>query len=31
VVVFPDRCPNNSIPVLHVSHQRWRGLFPRHD
>ena len=31
LVVFPDRCPNNSIPVLHMSHQRWHGLFPRHD
>jgi len=31
VVVFPERCPNNSIPVLYMSHQRWRGLFPRHD
>lgn len=31
VVVFPDRCPNNSIPILHVSHQQWYGLFPRHD
>lgn len=31
VVVFPDRCPNNSIPILHVNDARWRGLFPRHD
>ena len=30
VVVLAHRTPNNSIPVLHANHQRWRGLFPRH-
>lgn len=29
VVVFAHRCPNNSIPILHAKHNRWRGLFPR--
>lgn len=31
VVVFQHRPPNNSIPILHADHQRWTGLFPRHD
>jgi len=31
VVVLAHRCPNNSIPVLHVNHDNWQGLFPRHD
>lgn len=31
LVVFYHRCPNNSIPVLHMFHNRWDGLFPRHD
>jgi hypothetical protein len=31
LVVFSHRCPNNSIPILHVKHSRWQGLFPRHD
>ncbi|MBU2055462.1 MAG: hypothetical protein KKC25_10865 [Proteobacteria bacterium] len=31
VVVFSHRCPNNTIPVLHVTQKQWRGLFPRHD
>jgi hypothetical protein len=31
VVVFQHRSPNNSIPILHVDHSRWTGLFPRHD
>lgn len=31
VVVFQHRCPNNSIPILHASHAKWVGLFPRHD
>lgn len=30
VIVLSHRTPNNSIPVLHANHQRWRGLFPRH-
>jgi hypothetical protein len=29
-VVFYHRCPNGSVPVLHVSHSNWKGLFPRH-
>ncbi len=31
VVVFQHRSPNNSIPILHADHERWTGLFPRHD
>lgn len=31
VVVFAHRCPNNSVPALHAAHNRWRGVFPRHD
>ena len=31
VVVFAHRCPNNTIPIIHASHDRWSGLFPRHD
>lgn len=31
VVVFQHRSPNNSLPILHADHSRWRGLFPRHD
>jgi len=31
VVVFSHRCPNNSIPVLHVTKPQWRGVFPRHE
>jgi hypothetical protein len=30
VIVLAHRTPNNSIPVLHANHNRWRGLFPRH-
>lgn len=30
VVVLAHKTPNNSIPVLHASHERWTGLFPRH-
>jgi len=30
VIVFAHKTPNNSIPVLHASHKRWMGLFPRH-
>jgi hypothetical protein len=29
-VVLAHKTPNNSIPVLHANHHRWRGLFPRH-
>lgn len=31
VIVFQHRPPNNSIPILHADHDRWTGLFPRHD
>jgi len=31
VVVFAHGCPNNSIPILHSYHPRWRGLFRRDD
>jgi len=29
VVVFSHGCPNNSVPILHRNHVKWRGLFPR--
>jgi len=29
LVVFSDRCPNNTIPILHESNNRWEGLFRR--
>lgn len=29
VFVLSHKTPNNSIPVLHAYHDRWRGLFPR--
>jgi hypothetical protein len=29
VIVFAHRCPNNTIPILHVQHNNWEGLFPR--
>jgi hypothetical protein len=31
LVVFAHTCPNNSIPVLHVSHRHWEGLFRRYN
>ena len=31
IVVFSHRCPNNTIPVLHVISKQWIGLFPRYD
>ena len=31
LVVFQHRAPNNTIPILHVDHDKWTGLFPRHD
>lgn len=31
LVVFQHRTPNNSLPILHMDHDRWTGLFPRHD
>jgi hypothetical protein len=31
VVVFSHSCPSNSIPILHVSNQRWEGLFRRQE
>ncbi len=30
VYVLSHKTPNNSIPVLHANHPRWKGLFPRH-
>jgi len=30
ILVFAHRCPNNSIPILHVNNRKWNGLFPRH-
>ena len=30
LVVFQHRAPNNTIPILHMDHERWVGLFPRH-
>jgi hypothetical protein len=30
VLVLAHRCPNNSLPILHVNHDAWQGLFPRH-
>jgi hypothetical protein len=30
VIVLAHKTPNNSIPILHVRHSRWEGLFPRH-
>ncbi len=30
LVVFQHRAPNNTIPILHVDHDKWTGLFPRH-
>jgi hypothetical protein len=31
LVVFQHRAPNNTLPILHMDHERWMGLFPRHD
>lgn len=31
VIVFAHTCPNNSIPILHVDHSNWHGLFRRYD
>lgn len=31
LVVFFHRCPNNTIPIMHVQNDRWVGLFPRHE
>jgi hypothetical protein len=30
VLTFQHRCPNNTLPIFHVDHNRWTGLFPRH-
>ena len=29
VIVFAHDCPNNSIPILHAYHNRWRSMFRR--
>lgn len=31
LVVFQHRAPNNTLPILHMDHDKWTGLFPRHD
>jgi hypothetical protein len=31
VVVLAHKCPNNTIPILHVRNEQWMGLFPRYD
>jgi hypothetical protein len=28
--VLSHKTPNNSIPILHANHSRWKGLFPRY-
>jgi hypothetical protein len=30
LIVFQHRAPNNTVPILHVDHNLWTGLFPRH-
>lgn len=30
VIVLAHKTPNNSLPILHASHEHWKGLFPRH-
>ena len=30
VIVFAHKCPNNTIPILHVRKKEWEGLFRRH-
>ncbi len=29
-IVLAHKTPNNSIPILHANHHRWKGLFPRY-
>jgi hypothetical protein len=31
LLVFAHTCPNNSIPIIRVSHSKWEGLFKRND
>jgi hypothetical protein len=31
LVIFQHRAPNDSLPILHSLHDRWAGLFPRHE
>jgi hypothetical protein len=31
LLVLAHRTPNDTIPILHTTHEEWRGLFPRHD
>jgi hypothetical protein len=28
--VLCHKTPNNTVPILHANHARWRGLFPRY-
>lgn len=28
--VLCHRTPNNTVPILHANHDKWRGLFPRY-
>lgn len=30
LLVLSHKTPNNSIPILHVYHKEWHGLFPRY-
>ncbi|HZQ23197.1 MAG TPA: hypothetical protein VFA89_10390 [Terriglobales bacterium] len=31
LLVLAHRTPNDTIPILHATHDEWHGLFPRHD
>ena len=28
--VLCHKTPNNTVPILHANHPKWRGLFPRY-
>lgn len=30
LLVLSHKTPNNTIPIIHVHHTRWQGLFPRY-
>ncbi len=30
LLVLSHKTPNNSLPILHINEERWRGLFPRY-